>query len=185
MRASQQIAKSFAVLTTSVVGAAIVFSAVGSSGAAAQSSLQVRRNSISIEANPFRGSLSWARAASQNWEVGAGAGFGFPQIDVTLLRGKRDDFRDYFHVSGIARRHYGKRALLELSARVGFADYQPCLASDCWPKFYIGPSALFVVGGEHLKIGPRFTFGEISSPSGDLDVFASVSPVNVFVSWRW
>lgn len=187
MRFVRRLKQTVASLTTSVVGGAIVFSLllVDAELISAQSNNVARGNGISIEANPFRGTVTYSRFASRNWELGGALGFGFPQLDQTLFRGKTDDFRDYVNLSAIARRHYGKRALLELGARVGVADYQRCDASDCWPRLYFGPSVMFAVGGEHVKVGPRLTFGEINSASGDLDVFASVSPVNVMLSWRW
>lgn len=179
--------KTIAALTTSVVGAAIVFLSMSflPSHVGAQSTAVERNESLTFEVNPFRGSITYSRFRSEQWELGLGLGFGFPQLDQTLFRGKTDDFRDYLNVSALARRHYGKRALLELSARIGVADYQRCEVSDCWPRAYFGPSVLFAVGGERFKVGPRVTFGEISHPSGDLDVFASVSPINLLVQLRW
>ena len=188
MRALRTVKKTSAVLTTSVVGAAFVLAAsvaVATAVSAQQQPASQQRGAFSVEANPFRGSVGYSRLASTNWELGGSLGFGFPQLDVTLFRGKVDDFRDYAHIAAFGRRKFGSRAVLELGGRLGVADYQRCQVSDCWPRLYFGPSVLLAVGGEHVKVGPRFTFGEISSASGDLDVFASVSPINLFLSWRF
>ena len=143
-----------------------------------------RRESLSAEVNPFRGTLTYTRFATPRWELGVGLGFGFPQLDQTLFR-KRDDFRDFLNVSALARRHFGKHALIEMGLRLGAAEYHECTASDCWPEVYLGPSILFAVGSERIKVGPRLTFGSIAAQGKDSDVFASVSPVNLLVSWRW
>lgn len=104
------------------------------------------RNVLSLEANPFRGTVSYARAVSTKWDLGVNFGFGAPQIDVTLFK-RRVDFRDFAHVGAMARRHFGNHMLLELGGRAGFADYHECTASDCWPQLYVGPSAMVAVAG--------------------------------------
>jgi|GEM_PF-1749191 len=178
--------KTFAARTTSVARTAIVFCVLttGATRGAAQLATAPRRESLSAEVNPFRGTLTYTRFATPRWELGVGLGFGFPQLDQTLFR-KRDDFRDFLNVSALARRHFGKHALIEMGLRLGAAEYHECTASDCWPEVYLGPSILFAVGSERIKVGPRLTFGSIAAQGKDSDVFASVSPVNLLVSWRW
>ncbi|MGV3708731.1 MAG: hypothetical protein ACO1Q7_07815 [Gemmatimonas sp.] len=144
------------------------------------------RNSLVIEANPVRGTVSYARAIGDNWFVGPSIGFGFPQFDRTLTGGKDTDFREYLHVGFIARREFSReRVLLEFGGRAGFADYRSCTASDCWPAAYYGPSVLLAVGGRRVKVGTRMTAGVIMSPGRDAEAFASVSPVNVLVVFRF
>ncbi|MEP6836234.1 MAG: hypothetical protein ABJB74_22785 [Gemmatimonas sp.] len=186
----------FVVSKTSVFGAAIVFLLLGLLPASGRISAELHGqspsppvehpNSFSIEANPIRGTLSYTRFASPKWEFGVSAGFGFPQADQTLSGKKGADFRDYLNIGAIARTHFANdHALLELGARAGVADYFVCTASDCWPQAYVGPSVLAAVGGRRVKVGTRLTAGWIAGAGHDADVFASVSPVNLLVSWRW
>jgi hypothetical protein len=143
------------------------------------------QNRFLLEANPVRGTISYARAVGDNWFVGPSVGFGFPQIDVTLS-GDSTDFREYLHIGLIARREFSREhVLLEFGGRAGFADYRSCTASDCWPGVYGGPSVLVAVGGKRVKVGSRFTAGLIKSPGRDAESFASVSPLNVLVALRF
>ena len=181
--------KTFAVSMTSVIGAAFVFAMLcfaplTSSLHGIAAAQETNRNAFSVEANPFRGTLSYARATSPSWDVGFNLGFGFPQIDVTLLKNNAE-FRDYFNIGGMARRRFGDRVLLEMGARAGFADYYHCTASDCWPEVYIGPSVMVAVGGKRVKVGSRLTAGFIMGSGHDLDVFGNLSPLNLLMSWRW
>jgi hypothetical protein len=47
---------------------------------------------LALEANPFRGTLSYARQSAPGWHVGMEVGFGFPQIDRTLFPEEGDFF---------------------------------------------------------------------------------------------
>lgn len=116
MRESLRLQNTIAALTTSVAGAAIVLLMLNAlpALAAAQSTVVDRNDALTFEANPFRGSINYSRFRAERWELGLGVGFGFPQIDQALFRGKVDDFRDYANISALVRRHYGKRALLEI-----------------------------------------------------------------------
>jgi hypothetical protein len=141
-------------------------------------------NELSIEANPFRGSLGYGRRGSGRWYRGISIGFGFPQLDQTPTPA-HTDFRDYAHIAPFVRWTVSERLDVDASWRFGAADLRHCQTSDCWFGLYMGPSVGAMVGWRAVKFGPRVTAGWYRGPGGTHDRFVGVAPLNVLVTRRW
>jgi hypothetical protein len=139
---------------------------------------------LALEANPFRGTLSYARQSAPGWHVGMEVGFGFPQIDRTLFP-EEGDFFDLFHLGPFLRFSPSEHASVDLGLRLGVADLHECGASDCWPGLYAGASAAFMVGWRSFRIGPRVTAGWIRESGEPTTGFVSLAPVNLLVLYSW
>lgn len=143
-----------------------------------------QRNQLGLEANPFHGTLSYARQTAPGWHVGVQVGFGFPQVDRTLAP-EEGDFFDLLHLGPFVRVEPSDHLAMDLGLRVGAGDLRECEASDCWPGLYTGASAAVMVGWRRFKVGPRLTAGWIDEPAHPRTGFASLSPVNFLFVHGW
>jgi hypothetical protein len=141
------------------------------------------RNHFVIEATPIHGTVTYARGAPELWNFGIQAGFGFPQIDITL-NSSDDEFTDIAHLAPVIQRRT-RRTLLEIGARVGIAEFEACQASDCLPGVYLAPSVLFAIGSDRWKVGSSLTAGRLWEPGRDGANFANLSPLNLVIRLHW
>lgn len=138
---------------------------------------------ISLEANPFRGTLGYTRHVNPEWEVGMTGGFGFPQFDQTLAPDK-GNFEDIFHIGVLTRYEPSEKAALDLDLRIGLADLRDCTGGDCFPGGYIGLSAGMFLGWRHLKFGPRLTLAQYGDQGYRPTRVVAVTPLSVRASFE-
>ena len=140
---------------------------------------------VSLEANPWRGTIGYARQVAEGWYLGGEVGLGIPQIDRTLApTGHNEDFFDIFHIGPTARYKPDDRLLVIGTLRFGLADLQEC-SGDCFPGGYIASSVGFFLGWHSLKFGARAVVGRIWKSSQPATGFLSVSPINVVWVHYW
>lgn len=128
---------------------------------------QDRSSDITIEASILRGALGYARAVGGSALIGVEAGFGFPQIDRTLVPEKSEqtgepDFEEYLHAAVFVRHAPSPRYELDAGLRASISDLWSCSASDCWPAPFAGAYIQPMVGWQRVKLGARLTAGWIS-----------------------
>lgn len=146
--------------------------------------ITAQRNQLSLEANPFRGTLGYARQSAAEWHAGVSIGFGFPQVDRTLAPAD-GDFLDLFHLSPFVRFSPSVNAAYEAGLRLGFGDLHPCRGSDCLPGLYYGVSGAALFGWRSFKVGPRLTAGVMREGGEPATGFLGLSPVNLLVTHSW
>ncbi len=125
---------------------------------------------------------------------GAEAGFGFPQIDLTLTPKNRDaqgdpDFEEYLHAALFTRLRPSPYVEVDLGLRGSVADLWPCTASDCWPALFGGAYVQPMFGGTRFKVGARIATGWIrESMEGELDsstFVVGLAPLLVRLTVPW
>ena len=125
-----------------------------------------QRNQTTVEASIMRGALGYARQVDARLYAGVEIGFGFPQLDRTLVPEQNEsgepDFREYLHLGVVLRAVPSAHFEIDVGVRGSFADFWPCGASDCWPSPFIGGYVQPMVGWRRLKFGPRLTAGWVS-----------------------
>jgi hypothetical protein len=145
-------------------GAAVLLGAA--SPARAQGN-DAQENEVTIEASVVRGAVGYARHSSPTTLLGIEAGFGFPQIDLTLTPTDEDpegepEFEEYLHVALFARLKPSGRFEVDAGVRGSIADVWACTASDCWPALFGGAYVQPMIGGTRFKVGARLTAGWIA-----------------------
>ena len=133
--------------------------------------LAAQRNEVTIEGSIVRGAVGYARASSARLYLGIEAGFGFPQLDRTLVPEQDSvgspDFEEYLHVAPFIRYKASDNFEIDAGVRASIADLWPCDASDCWPALFGGIYVQPMVGFRKLKIGSRLTAGVIMEGEPD------------------
>jgi hypothetical protein len=133
------------------------------------------RNELAIEATPFHGTLSYARGPKSDVRAGVEAGFGFPQVDVSLAPNGHS-FTQILHVGVFARFATARVLQLDLGIRGGLSDITE-LGSDDFPDPYAAASGALVYGKGRLTFGARVSAG-YAFPYGDPVTFvAGISPI--------
>jgi hypothetical protein len=133
------------------------------------------RSELGIEATPFHGTISYARGPRSDVRAGFEAGFGFPQIDVSLAP-NRHAFTQIAHVGVFGRFATTNALQLDLGVRAGFSDVRD-LGADDFPDPYAALSGALLYGKGSLTVGARLSAG-YAFPYGDPATFvAGVSPV--------
>jgi hypothetical protein len=139
-------------------------------------------NEFAIEATPFHGTISYARGPASGTRLGVDAGFGFPQIDISVAPADHH-FTQIMHV-GLFGRFNPTRALeSDLGVRAGFGDVRD-LGADDFPDPYAAATGSLAYGTGRLKFGARITAG-YAWPYGDTPlVVAGLTPM-VTYSFAW
>jgi hypothetical protein len=130
-----------------------------------------QRNEVTLEGSFVRGALGYARASSARLLIGVEIGFGFPQIDRTLVPEQDSlgspDFEEYLHVAPFIRYKASERFEIDAGIRGSIAELWPCDASDCWPALFGGVYIQPMIGFRRFKIGSRLTAGVIGEGEPD------------------
>jgi hypothetical protein len=152
-----------------------------------------QRNQVTLEASVFRGALGYAWRVAERAHIGVEAGFGFPQIDRTLVpeqdaRGE-PDFEEYLHGALFVRVAPSEHVEMDVGARASIVDVWECGASDCWPVGFLGVYAQPMVGWRRVKFGIRLTGGWAGEtapgrPDGWTGIVA-LNPLIARVSLAW
>jgi hypothetical protein len=130
-----------------------------------------QRHELTVEGSFVRGTLGYARARTDRIFIGVEAGFGFPQIDRTLVPAQdtlgSPDFEEYLHIAPFVRYRASRNVEIDAGIRGAIADLWPCDASDCWPALYGGIYVQPMIGFRNIKIGGRLTAGIITEGEPD------------------
>ena len=157
-------------LSILLLGFSLCGSGIGPTEALAQT-----RNEFGIEATPFHGTLSYARGPRSDVRAGFEAGFGFPQVDVSLAP-NRHSFTQIAHVGVFGRFATTSSIQLDLGVRAGLSDVRD-MGADDFPDPYAALSGALTYGKGRLTFGARVSAG-YAFPYGDPATFvAGVSPV--------
>jgi hypothetical protein len=133
------------------------------------------RNEFGLEATPFHGTLSYARGPRSDVRAGFEAGFGFPQIDISLAP-NRHAFTQIAHVGVFGRFATTDALQLDLGVRAGFSDVRD-MGADDFPDPYAALSGALVYGKGRLTFGARVSAG-YAFPYGDPTTFvAGITPI--------
>jgi hypothetical protein len=157
-------------LRNSVLILALIAIAGGQSIANAQA-----RNHVALEATPFHGTLSYARGLPSEARIGFEAGFGFPQVDLTLAP-SRHGFVQIAHVGVFGRFAPSRPLQVDLGLRAGLSDVRD-LGADDFPDPYAALSSAVVYGKGRLKFGARVSAGYAWPFSDPVTFVAGISPI--------
>jgi hypothetical protein len=150
---------------------------------------EAQRNELTLEVNPFHGTLGYGRGAG-GWRFGGEVGFGFPQADRVLAPDLpeedriSDEFLHFIHLGAFGRYTPSDHVGLDAAAHVGLADLRSC-SGDCWPGLFYGGSSSVMVGWRHVKLGPRLTGGWIDEPGHPTTFVLALTPLAIRGSFSW
>jgi hypothetical protein len=138
---------------------------------------------LSLEANPIHGTLGYGRVRSPTLVAGVQIGFGFPQLDRTLVPDRDDDFLDIAHIGLFVRTQPSRRVALDGRVQLGIAEYTGC--SGCFPGVFAGISGGAFFGGRNIKIGPRITTGVHNDLNDPAEWIVNLTPVALLFTVDW
>lgn len=152
-----------------------------------------QRSQVAIEASFFRGAVGYARQVGEGLYAGAEIGFGFPQIDRTVVPDEGSagdpDFKEFLHLALFMRAAHSEGLELDAGLRASVASLWSCGASDCWPARFLGAYLQPMFGWRRLKFGPRLTIGWIDEARpGTTDggtTVVGLSPFAVRLTFPW
>ena len=145
----------------------------------AAADVRAQDREISLEANPFHGTLGYGWVKSPALTAGVQFGFGFPQIDRTLVPDD-ESFQDIMHVGVFVRGRPTSSIALDGRIQFGFAELRGC--SGCLPGLFTGASAGVFWGGRRVKIGSRITAGVINEHIGPAAIVVNFTPVALLLT---
>lgn len=149
---------------------------------AASADLGAQRRQISVEFTPVHATLAYGWVAGPGRFVGIEAGFGFPQIDRTLVPAD-ESLIDFLHVGAFARSDPTKSLVLDGRLQVGLAELRGC--SGCLPGLFTAVSGGAFFGGRYVKAGPRLTAGVIREHGDPISFVLNLTPVAALFSYAW
>jgi len=144
--------------------------------------LGAQRRQLSLEVTPVHGTLSYGWSMGPDRFVGFEAGFGFPQIDRTLVPAG-ESFMDILHVGAFVRSDPTKSVVADGRLQVGFAELRGC--SGCLPGLFTAVSGGAFLGGKHVKAGPRLTMGVIREHGDETSLVLNLTPIAALFSYAW
>jgi len=165
-------------------GAPIPLATAGAPDAAPPTHGAPAPRQLSLEANPFHGTIGFCTRVAPNWRLGFDAGFGFPQIDRTITPSDRD-LLDFVHVGGLARYAPPGPWSADLGLRAGLAELGECQSGDCFPGAYLGISAGVFVGWPWIRFGPHLLAARVAKSGERPETAVSVAPLNVGLYRTW
>lgn len=131
------------------------------------SPVSAQRNEMTLEASVFSGTFGYAWSSTPRVLVGIEAGFGIPQMNLTLHLQQnpvagRPDFGELLHIGMLLRTKLSDRLEIDAGARGAVADLWSCQASDCWPELFYGGYVQPMIGWHRIKLGARLTAGWVT-----------------------
>ena len=154
--------------------AAVACAATPSAGAA--------QREISLEANPVHGTVGYGWATDGGRLIGVQVGFGFPQLDRTLVPGG-ESLIDFLHIGLFMRAQPFRSVALEGGIRTGLAELRGC--SGCLPGLLTSVSGAAFWGGRHVKVGPRLTAGAIREGGEPTTFVLNLTPLAALFTYTW
>ena len=144
------------------------------------------RHQFTVDAGVLRGTIRYAHAVAPAVHVGSELGFGFPQIDYTVVPSEvrwhgGASFEEYLHTSVFLRHRVQDWLAYDAGLRASIVDLWACTASDCLPATFVGAYVQPMFGGRRWSLGPRLVAGWTaeSEDGGDSTFTISVAPLNV------
>ena len=142
-------------LSILILGFSLCGPGIGPTDALAQT-----RNEFGVETTPFHGTLSYARGPRSDVRAGFEAGFGFPQIDVSLAPNGHS-FAQIAHVGVFGRFASTNAVQLDLGVRAGLSDVRD-MGADDFPDPYAALSGALLYGKGRLTSAPGYRQGMLS-----------------------
>lgn len=149
---------------------------------AAAADVRAQSRELSLEANPFHGTLGYGWVRSPTLTAGVQVGFGFPQFDRTLAP-DGGSFMDIGHVGVFVRARPTNSIALDGRIQLGIAELEGC--SGCFPGLFTGASAGVFWGGRNVKVGPRITAGMINEHGDPAEFVLNLTPVALLFTYAW
>lgn len=137
---------------------------------------------LSLEANPFHGTIGYGWTTSPGWLLGVEVGIGFPQIDLTLAPAG-GSFLDFAHIGLFARSRPAGPLAFDGRFQLGLAELDGC--SGCVPGAFAALSGGAFIGGRNVKVGPRLTAGFIKDNRDPATFVLNLTPVAVLFTYTW
>lgn len=150
--------------------------------AALAGDVSAQRRHVSFEANPVHGTLGYGWHRTPERIVGLEVGFGFPQLDRTLVPGD-EDLLDALHIGAFMRLQQGRSVTLDARLQVGLAELRGC--SGCLLGALAAVSGGAFWGTRNVKIGTRLTAGVIDDFRNPAEFVLNLTPVALLVSHSW
>lgn len=154
--------------------------AVLASVSAADASAQ--RRELSLEANPFHGTLGYGWYRSPDRVMGIQVGFGFPQLDRTIVPDD-ESLLDIMHVGLFMRAKPTRSVALDGRVTIGLAELRGC--SGCFPGAMAAVSGGAFWGGRNVKVGMRVTTGVVNDDRHPPEFVLNVTPVALLFTHAW
>ena len=144
--------------------------------------LAAQRRQIFLEFNPVHGTIGYGWAVSPTRFAGVEVGFGFPQLDRTLVPSD-DDFLDIAHVGAFLRANPSDAVTLDGRVQLGLAELEGC--SGGLPGVFTGVSGGAFFGGRRFKVGPRLTVGAMKESGDPAELVVNLTPVAALFTYSW
>jgi hypothetical protein len=143
--------------------------------------MRAQRPQVSLEANPFHATagIGWTTAKSN--VVGIDVGFGFAQLDHTLVPSD-EDLEDILHLGVFMRSPASKPFLVDGRIQIGLAELRGC--SGCLPGFLAATSGGVFWGGRRAKVGARLLAGGIKdSMNSPAEFVLQLTPIALLLTF--
>ena len=144
--------------------------------------LGAQRRQISLEINPVHATLGLGWATARDNVVGVELGFGFPQLDRTLVPDD-EDLIDFAHVGAFVRSNRSRMVTFDGRAQIGLAELRGC--SGCLPGLLGAVSGGVFVGGKVAKVGARLTSGIIKERNEPSTFVLNLTPIAGLFTFAW
>jgi len=144
--------------------------------------LDAQRRQLSLELNPVHGTLGYGWTVAPTRFVGVEVGFGFPQLDRTLVPAS-ESLLDVLHLGVFVRSDPTKSVAFDSRVQVGLAELRGC--SGCLPGVFTAVSGAAFLGGRYLKAGPRLTAGLIKENDDPASFVLNLTPVEILLTYAW
>lgn len=144
--------------------------------------LAAQRRQVFLEFNPVHGTIGYGWALSPTRFAGVEVGFGFPQLDRTLVPSD-ESFLDIAHVGAFLRVNPSSSVTLDGRFQLGLAELEGC--SGCLPGVFTGVSGGAFFGGDRFKVGPRLTAGAMKESGDPAEFVLNLTPVAALFTYSW
>jgi hypothetical protein len=141
-----------------------------------------QRRQLSLELHPIHATLGVGWATAPERMIGLEAGFGFAQLDRTLVPSE-ETLLDFLHLGLFLRSQPASWLSLDARVQSGLAELGGC--SGCLPGVLTALSGGVFVGGRNVKLGSRLSAGEIKEPGVPSAFVLNLGPVAVLLTHRW
>jgi hypothetical protein len=143
--------------------------------------VQAQRPQFSLEANPFHGTVGIGWTTASGNVVGVDAGFGFAQLDHTLVPSD-EDLEDFLHLGVFMRSPASNPFLFDARIQIGLAELRGC--SGCLPGFMAATSGGVFWGSRRVKVGTRVLAGAQKDSKNSPAVFVlQLTPIALLLTF--
>jgi hypothetical protein len=141
-----------------------------------------QRRQLSLELHPIHATLGVGWATAPERTIGFEAGFGFAQLDRTLVPSE-ETLLDFLHLGLFLRTQPTRMLSLDARVQSGLAELRGC--SGCFPGVLTALSGGLFLGGRNVKLGSRLSAGVIKEAGVPSTFVLNLRPVAVLLTHRW